>query len=103
MEDIFSTSFSWWHDNWILYVGATCHMTFRRDLFEQLSDNIDGVVYFVDNSQIKPSGIGSIHLKIPRLSDYTFEWCSLHLWVPNKFIISCINKTTGTLHPHIWW
>jgi hypothetical protein len=59
--------FSSWHDSWILDTGATCHMTFRRDLFEKFSDNIDGVVYFADKSQIKPSGIGSIQLKIPRL------------------------------------
>ena len=70
MEDVFSTSFSSWYDSWVLDTGATCHMTFRRDLFDQFSDNIDGVVYFSDRSQIKPSGIGSIELKIPGLPNY---------------------------------
>ena len=60
MEDIFSTYFSSWCDSWVLDIRATCHMTFRRDLFEQFSDNIDGVVFFADSSQIKPLRIGSI-------------------------------------------
>ena len=74
MEDAFSTSFSSWYDSWVIDIGATCHMTFRRDLFDQFSDNNDGVVYFVDKSQIKPSWIGSIQLKIPRLPNYTLNY-----------------------------
>ncbi|XP_057866584.1 uncharacterized protein LOC131074052 [Cryptomeria japonica] len=31
---------------------------------------IDGVVYFVDKSQLKPLGIGSVRLKLPGLADY---------------------------------
>jgi len=31
---------------------------------------VDGVVYFSNNSDIKPSGIGSIRLKLPGFSDY---------------------------------
>ena len=73
MEDVFSTYFSSWYDSWVLDTGATCHTTFRRDFFDQFSDNIDGVVYFVDKSQIKPSGICSIHLKIPRLPNYVLN------------------------------
>ncbi|XP_059063603.1 uncharacterized protein LOC131856201 [Cryptomeria japonica] len=35
--------------------GATCHMTFRKDFFETFNDQVDGVVYFADRSQLKPS------------------------------------------------
>ena len=48
-------------------------MTFRRDLFETFGDQVNGVVYFADKSQIKPSGIGSIHLKIPKLAYYVLH------------------------------
>ena len=44
-------------------------MTFRRDCFETFSDHIDGIIYFVDKSQLKPPGIGSIRLKLPGLAD----------------------------------
>ena len=54
MEDVFSTSFSSWCDVWVLDTGATCHMTFRKDLFDQFNDNIDEVVYFDNKFQIKP-------------------------------------------------
>eukprot|EP00253_Pinus_taeda_P023217 PITA_23217 len=50
--------------------GATCHMTFRRDFFEELTDNVDGVVYFADKSKLKPSGLGTIKLKLPSLPDF---------------------------------
>ncbi len=75
-------------------------MTLRRDLFEQLSDNIDGVVYFADKFQIKPSGIGSIQLKIPGLSDYTLNDV---FYIPQfqRNVFSYTNKITGTFHPHI--
>ena len=45
-------------------------MTFRRDCFETFSDHIDGIVYFANKSQLKPSGIGSIRLKLPGFADY---------------------------------
>jgi hypothetical protein len=45
-------------------------MTFRRDFFETFSNHIDGIVYFADKSQLKPSGIGSIRLRLPGLVDY---------------------------------
>lgn len=44
-------------------------MTFKRDFFETFSDDIDGVIYFADKSQIKPFRIGSIRLKIPNFED----------------------------------
>ena len=45
-------------------------MTFRRDCFETFSDHIDGILYFVDKSQLKSRGIGSIRLMLPVFADY---------------------------------
>jgi hypothetical protein len=45
-------------------------MTFRRDFFETFSNHIDGIIYFSNKSQLKPSGIGSIRLRLPGLADY---------------------------------
>jgi hypothetical protein len=45
-------------------------MTHRKDFFEDFTDNVDGVVYFADQSKIKPSGLGTIRLKLPSLSDF---------------------------------
>jgi hypothetical protein len=39
-------------------------MTFRRDLYEDLNDNVDGIVYFVDKSSLKPLGIDTFVLKL---------------------------------------
>jgi hypothetical protein len=64
-EDLFKTSFSSWRDAWLLDTGATCHMNFQRDFFEELNDNVDGVVNFADGSSLKPIGIGTIRLKLP--------------------------------------
>eukprot|EP00253_Pinus_taeda_P014473 PITA_14473 len=52
--------------------GATCHMTHRKDFFEDFTDNVD-VVYFADQSKIKPSGLGTIRLKLPGLSDFLLD------------------------------
>jgi hypothetical protein len=69
-EDLFNTSFASWGDAWLLDTGATSHMTFRRDLFEDFDDNVDGIVYFADRSSLKPSGMGTIRLKLPGLLDF---------------------------------
>jgi hypothetical protein len=45
-------------------------MTFQRDFFEECYDNVDGVVYFADKSSLKPSGMGTIRLKLPELPDF---------------------------------
>lgn len=45
-------------------------MTFRRVFFERFSAHIDRVVYFSDKSQLNPSLIGSIQLKLLGLDDY---------------------------------
>jgi hypothetical protein len=68
--EVFSTSFSSWNDTRLLDTGATCHMTFIKYFFETFNDQIDGVVYFADKSQLKPSGIGSVRLKLPIYVDY---------------------------------
>ena len=39
-------------------------MTFRKDFFEELNENVDGAVSFVDGSILKPIGIGTIMLKL---------------------------------------
>lgn len=69
-EDLFNASFASWKDDWLLNSRATCHMTFRRDFFEEFTDNVDGVVYFVDKSKLKPSQLGTIKIKLPGLSDF---------------------------------
>jgi hypothetical protein len=45
-------------------------MTFRRDFFEDFDGNVDGVVYFADRSSLKPSGMGTIRLKLLGLPDF---------------------------------
>eukprot|EP00253_Pinus_taeda_P016613 PITA_16613 len=45
-EDLFNTSLASWKNDWLLDSGATCHMTHRKDFFEDFTDNVDGVVYF---------------------------------------------------------
>lgn len=47
-EDLLNDSLVSWKNAWFLDSGATCHMSFRRDLFEEFTDNVDGVVYFTD-------------------------------------------------------
>jgi hypothetical protein len=50
-----------------LETGETSHMTFQRYFFKDFDDNVDGIVYFVDISSLKPSRMGTIMLKFPRL------------------------------------
>jgi hypothetical protein len=52
IEEVFSTSFSSWHDTWLLDTGAICHMTIRKEFFET-SDQINGLVYFADKSTFR--------------------------------------------------
>ena len=40
------TSLSFYKDCWLLDTGATSHMTFRKDCFEELNETINGIVYF---------------------------------------------------------
>ena len=48
-------------------------MTHRKDFFEDFTDNVDGAVYFADQSKIKPSGLGTIKLKLPGLPDFLLD------------------------------
>jgi hypothetical protein len=41
------------------------HAFSKRDLFEELKDNVDGAVKFT-NGSLKPMGSGTIMLKLPR-------------------------------------
>lgn len=63
-NELFNILFAFYKDAWLLDIGATCHMTFQRDFFEYFSDNVDGIVYIVDKSSLKPSRIGIIMLKL---------------------------------------
>eukprot|EP00253_Pinus_taeda_P017226 PITA_17226 len=45
-------------------------MTHRKYFFEEFTDNVDGAVYFADQSKIKPSGLGTIKLKLASLPDF---------------------------------
>lgn len=70
LSDLLNTSFTSWEDAWLLDTGASCHMTFQRGFFEELSFDIDGAVYFANRSQLKLSGIGSIWLRLPGYPDF---------------------------------
>ena len=62
---MFKTSFDSWRDAWLLDIGATCCMTFLRDLFEDLNDNVHGAIYFVDRASLIALGIRTIKFKFP--------------------------------------
>lgn len=69
IENLCNTSFASWQDAKLLDTDASCHISFWRDFFKDFNTKIDGVVYFVDRSWIKPSGIGTVRLKLLGLSD----------------------------------
>eukprot|EP00253_Pinus_taeda_P036637 PITA_36637 len=69
-EDLFNASLASWKNDWLLDLGATCHMNFKRGFFEEFTDNVDGAVYFADKSKCKPSGLNTIRLKLPGLPDF---------------------------------
>ena len=47
-EDLFNASLASWKNDWLLDSGATCHMNFRGDFFEEFTNIVYGAVYFVD-------------------------------------------------------
>jgi hypothetical protein len=69
-EYLFNTSLASWGDAWLLETDTTSHMIFRRYFFKDFNDNVDGVVYFVDRSSLKHSGMGTIWLKMFGLPDF---------------------------------
>jgi hypothetical protein len=56
----------------MFHIGVTCHMTFWRDLFEELNDNVEGAMYFTDRSSLKLARIGTIRLKLFGFLDFFF-------------------------------
>eukprot|EP00253_Pinus_taeda_P007309 PITA_07309 len=72
-EDLFNASLASWKNDWLLDSGATCHMTHRKYFFEDFTHNVDGAVYFADQSKIKPSRLGTIRLKLPGLPDFLLD------------------------------
>ena len=42
----------------------------RKDFFEEFTDSFDGSIYFADQSKLKPSGLGTIKLKLHGLLDF---------------------------------
>ena len=70
--------------------GATCHMTFRKDFFEELTENFDGAVYFADKSKLKPSGLGTIRLKFLGLLDHLLHEV-LHLLELRRNLLSLVH------------
>jgi hypothetical protein len=78
-EDLFKTSFASWRDVWLFDIGVACHMTFWRDFFEELNDNVEGAINFVYRSNLKPIGIGSIRFKLPGLLDFLLRDDVLYL------------------------
>ena len=61
-------------------------MTFRRDFFEEFSDNVDGAVYFVDKSKLKPSELGTIKIKLAGLPDFLLHDVIYLLYLWKKFL-----------------
>ena len=47
-EDLFNASLASWKNDWLLDLGATCHMTHRKYFFEEFTNNVDGAVYFAN-------------------------------------------------------
>jgi len=54
-KDLFNASLSSWKNDWLLDRGETFTMNFRRDFFEEFTNNVNGASYFVDKSKLKPS------------------------------------------------
>jgi len=62
-EDLFNAKLSFWKNDWSFDSRETCHMNFRRNFFEEFTDNFDGAVYFADKPKPNPSRLGIIRLK----------------------------------------
>jgi len=70
---LFNPSLASLKNDWFLDSGAPCQMTHRKDFFEDFTNNVDGAVYFADQSKIKPLGLGTIRLKLPSLGDFLLD------------------------------
>ena len=67
------TSLSSYTYCWLLDTGATSHMTFRKDYFEEINETINVIFYFVDKSSLKPKGMGTIRLKMPGIPHFLLK------------------------------
>jgi len=85
----------------VLDIGATFHMKFQRDFFEELNENVDGLVSFVDGSNLKPMGIGTTKLKLHRypnillhdvlyLSELVGNFCLLCKFNSKAILFTCL-------------
>jgi hypothetical protein len=48
-------------------------MTFQKYFFEDFNENVDDIVCFANKSNLKPSGIGTIGLKLLRLPYFLLQ------------------------------
>ena len=57
-ERVFPTKYN--EGAWILYTGATNHMTGNRDALSSLDETVRGIVRFGDGSTVEIQGIGAV-------------------------------------------
>ena len=78
-------------------------MTFQKEFFEELSDNVDREVYFTNKSSLKPSGLNIINFKFPELLEFILhEGIYLpKLWRSMLPLIH-IHQQTHSIHMEIY-
>jgi hypothetical protein len=75
-------------------------MTFVRDFFEELNDNVKGALYLVDKSSLKPMGIGTIRFKLPRFLDF-FLHDVLYLLELRMNLLFRVHLKTNPYYSHV--
>jgi len=78
-------------------------MNFRRDFFEEFIENVDGVVYFVDKSKLKPSRLDTIRLKLLGIPNFLLHDVFLSPTTEEKLVILGPHLPTRTLHSYVLW
>ena len=76
-------------------------MTHRKDFFEDFTDDVDGAVYFVDQSKIKPSGLGTIRLKTAWSFRLSFASCSISPTAQEKLVVLGPLPPARSLHSYV--
>lgn len=71
-DELFNIACASWGDAWLLLTIATCHMTFRREVFKIFNENIDGTMCFVEKYSLKLLGISILRLNLPIFLDFFF-------------------------------
>ena len=61
-------------------------MTFRRNYFEDFSDNVDGIVYFAHKSRLNPLRIGTIKLKLVGFLDFLVHVVLYLSWLQRSLL-----------------